>query len=202
MPAPLDTETLPDNVIALRRLSAELQAARNGLQEQVLRNEQLKQRLAPAPDLPIRRRLAITIDRNAQAKYCDHLPLYRRAEIYTRNGVDLDRSILAAWVGQTAALMRPLIAAIGAHVMAAGRVMRPVALGRKNWLFAGSDAGGERAAAIYTLTETAKLNGLDPEDYLRQVLGRIAEHPVKRVRKLLPWNLTTARVRLDQRNAA
>jgi len=54
-------------------------------------------------------------------------------------------------------------------------------LGRKNWLFAGSDAGGERAAAIYTLTETAKLNMLDPEDCLRQVLGRIAEHPVKRV---------------------
>ena len=75
-------------------------------------------------------------------------------------------------------------------------------LGRKNWLFAGSDAGGERAAAIYTLTETAKLNMLDPEDYLRQVLGRIAEHPVKRVHELLPWNLTGVRARLDQRQAA
>jgi hypothetical protein len=85
---------------------------------------------------------------------------------------------------------------------AAERAMRPMTLGRKNWLFAGSDAGGERAAAIYSLTETAKLNGLDPEDYLRQVLERIAEHPVKRVHELLPWNLTAIRARLDQRNAA
>ncbi len=85
---------------------------------------------------------------------------------------------------------------------AAERAMRPMTLGRKNWLFAGADAGGERAAAIYSLTETAKLNGLDPEDYLRQVLERIAEHPVKRVHELLPWNLTGVRVRLDQRDAA
>lgn len=62
-------------------------------------------------------------------------------------------------------------------------------LGRKNWLFAGSDAGGERAAAIYSLIETAKMNGLDPEAYLRSVLNRIADHPVNRVDKLLPWNL-------------
>ena len=59
--------------------------------------------------------------------------------------------------------------------------MRPLTLGRKNWLFAGSDVGGERAAAIYSLTETAKLNMLDPEDYLRQVLKQIAGHPVNRV---------------------
>jgi hypothetical protein len=85
---------------------------------------------------------------------------------------------------------------------AAERAMRPMTLGRKNWLFAGSDVGGERAAAIYTLTETAKLNMLDPEDYLRQVLGRIAEHPVRRVHELLPWNLTGVRARLDQREPA
>jgi transposase len=85
---------------------------------------------------------------------------------------------------------------------AAERAMRPVPLGRKNWLFAGSDAGGERAAAIYSLTETAKLNGVDPEDYLRQVLERIADHPVKRVHELLPWNLAQVRARLDQRDAA
>jgi hypothetical protein len=85
---------------------------------------------------------------------------------------------------------------------AAERAMRPMTLGRKNWLFAGSDAGGERAAAVYSLTETAKLNVLDPEDYLRHVLERIAEHPVKRVDELLPWNLTGVRARLEQRNAA
>ena len=85
---------------------------------------------------------------------------------------------------------------------AAERAMRPMTLGRKNWLFAGSDAGGERAAAVYSLTETAKLNALDPEDYLRQVLQRIADHPVKRIDELLPWNLNGVRARLDQRNAA
>ena len=537
MPAPLDPAALPDNVIALRSLllareiehaaereqqTSELQAAREGLKAQVLRNEQLKQRLArllrerfgasseklrgaieqlelllgdleeeiaetapaepepvpttataperrkparrplpeslprevvehaapctcpqcggalhplgedvtevldyvsgtfrvirhvrpklscrscesiaqaPAPELPVRRGLAAAgmLAHVLVSKYCDHLPLYRQAEIYARNGVDLDRSTLADWVGQTAALVRPLVEAVGAHVMAAERVhaddttvpvlepgrgrtktgrlwcytrddrpfagqappavlyryspdrkgehprahlagfrgilqadgytgfaglygrgvteagcwaharrkffdahatkqspiatevmqriaalyaieatvrgqspearlqarkqhsaplfdalkdlldsslrrisgksdlagairyslsrwealtlvlrdgracidnnaaeraMRPMTLGRKNWLFAGSDAGGERAAAIYTLTETAKLSGLDPEDYLRQVLDRIAEHPVKRVHELLPWNLTGIRARLDQRNAA
>jgi transposase len=361
---------------------------------------------APAPDLPIRRGLAGPglLAHVLVAKYCDHLPLYRQAEIYAREGIDLDRSTLAGWVGQTAALMRPLVDAVGTHVMAAERVhaddttvpvldpgggrtktgrlwcyvrddrpfagtaaaaglycyspdrkaehprqhlasfrgilqadgyagfarlygpregtpghtvteaacwahvrrkffdvhaetqsplthetlqriaaiyaveatirsepadarlhvrqaqsvplfaglkdwlegslrrisgksdlaaairyamarwdaltlvlrdgracldnnaaeraMRPMTLGRKNWLFAGSDAGGERAASIYTLTETAKLNTLDPEDYLRQVLERIAEHPVKRVHELLPWNITGVRARLDQRNAA
>lgn len=85
---------------------------------------------------------------------------------------------------------------------AAERSMRPMTLGRKNWLFAGSDSGGERAAAIYTLTGSAKLNGLDPEDYLRTVLERVADHPVKRVHELLPWNLDGIRQRLDQRDAA
>jgi transposase len=72
---------------------------------------------------------------------------------------------------------------------AAERAIRAVALGRKNYLFAGSDAGGERAALIYSLIGTAKLNGLDPQAYLTTVLERIAEHPVNRVDELLPWNL-------------
>ena len=354
---------------------------------------------APAPSLPIHRGLATPalLAHVLVAKYADHCPLYRQAEIYARSGVELDRSTLADWVGQTAGLMRPLVDAVGAHVMAAERVhaddttvpvlepglgktstgrlwcyvrddrpfagqappavlycyssdrkgehprqhlerfrgilqadgyqgyarlygrgvteaacmaharrkfvdvyksdksplanealqriaalyaieaairgrtaearlavraeqsaplfadlrgwmektlprvsgksdlagairyalsrwdalslvlrdgrvcldnnaaeraMRPIPLGRKNWMFAGSNAGGERAAAIYSLTETAKLNGLDPEDYLRQVLERIADHPVKRVHELLPWNLAQVRARLDQRDAA
>jgi hypothetical protein len=64
-----------------------------------------------------------------------------------------------------------------------------MALGRKNYLFAGSNAGGERAAAIYTLLGTAKLNGIEPQAYLRHVLTHIADHPINRIDELLPWKL-------------
>jgi transposase len=72
---------------------------------------------------------------------------------------------------------------------AAERALRAVALGRKNFLFLGADTGGERAEAIYSLIGTAKLNGLDPEAYLRYVLERIADHPINRINELLPWNV-------------
>ena len=72
---------------------------------------------------------------------------------------------------------------------AAERAIRPLALGRKNWLFAGADSGGERAATIYTILQTATLNGLDPEAYLRHLIARIADHPAKRIDELLPWNV-------------
>jgi len=72
---------------------------------------------------------------------------------------------------------------------AAERALRAAALGRKNYLFAGSDSGGERAAAIYSLIGTAKLNGLDPEAYLREVLQRIADYPINRIQEVLPWKL-------------
>ncbi len=75
---------------------------------------------------------------------------------------------------------------------AAERSLRAVALGRKNYLFCGSDAGGERAAAIYSLVGTAKLNGIDPEAYLRYVIERIGEHPINRVAELLPWVVADA----------
>src|SRR5512132_2382931 len=73
---------------------------------------------------------------------------------------------------------------------AAERQIRPLALGRKNYLFAGSDTGGDRAAALYTLIQTAKLNRLDPEAWLRDVLTRIADHPINRIGDLLPWNIS------------
>jgi transposase len=73
----------------------------------------------------------------------------------------------------------------------AERALRAVALGRKNYLFAGADCGGERAAAIYSVIGTAKLNDLDPESYLRYVLTHIANHSINRLDQLLPWNLTT-----------
>lgn len=72
---------------------------------------------------------------------------------------------------------------------AAERAIRGIALGRANYLFMGSDAGGHRAASLYSLVETAKLNGLDPQAYLHEVLERIAEHPINRIEELLPWNL-------------
>jgi hypothetical protein len=75
---------------------------------------------------------------------------------------------------------------------AAERAIRPLALGRKNYLFAGADAGGERAAVLYTIIETAKLNGLDPEAYLADILARIADHPAKRIDQLLPWQWTVS----------
>ena len=75
---------------------------------------------------------------------------------------------------------------------AAERALRVVALGRKNFLFAGSDSGGERAAAMYSLLGSAKLNGLDPEIYLHHVLERIADHPISRINDLLPWNLAVS----------
>ena len=88
------------------------------------------------------------------------------------------------------------VAAMESHLLlgwpagdAAERALRAVALGRKNWLFAGSDEGGERAAAIYSLLGTAKLNGLNPEGYLRYVLERIADHPINRIEELLTWNV-------------
>lgn len=71
---------------------------------------------------------------------------------------------------------------------AAERALRGVALGRKSWLFVGSDRGGVRAAIMYTLIGTAKLNDIDPQAWLADVLERIASHPIQRLPELLPWH--------------
>ena len=72
----------------------------------------------------------------------------------------------------------------------AENAMRIIALGRKNFLFAGSDTGGERAAAIYTIVQTAKLNGVNPEAYLKDTLAKIAEgHPINKLDQLMPWQI-------------
>src|SRR5262252_5168988 len=70
----------------------------------------------------------------------------------------------------------------------AERALRCVAIGRKNYLFAGSDAGGRRAAAIYSADRKRQLNGLNPQHYLADLLARIADHPARRIAELLPWN--------------
>jgi len=73
-------------------------------------------------------------------------------------------------------------------MIAARKVLRGIAVGRKNWLFAGTDCGGERAAAMYSLLETAKLNDVNPQAWLADVLDRIGKgHPINQIDDLLPW---------------
>ena len=79
---------------------------------------------------------------------------------------------------------------------AAERQLRGIALGRKAWLFAGSDRGGERAAVMYTLIQTAKLNDVDPQAWLADVLARINDHNIQALHQLLPWNWKNDRTRL------
>ena len=85
---------------------------------------------------------------------------------------------------------------------AAERALRGVALGRRSWLFAGSDRGGERAASMYSLIVTAKLNDVDPRAWLADVLARVADHPASRLHELLPWNWKQARERPPDELAA
>ena len=70
----------------------------------------------------------------------------------------------------------------------AERAIRPIAVGRRNWTFAGSDSGGQRAAAMYTLIETCRLNDIDPRAWLADVIARLPGHPAKCIDELLPWN--------------
>ena len=79
---------------------------------------------------------------------------------------------------------------------AAERTLRGIALGRKSWLFAGSDRGGERAAVMFTLIQSAKLNNVDPQAWLADVLALIADHNIHSLDQLLPWNWKLQPVRL------
>jgi transposase len=81
---------------------------------------------------------------------------------------------------------------------AAERELRGIALGRKSWLFAGSDRGGERAAVMYTLIQTARLNGIDPQAWLADVLARINDHNIQNLDQLLPWNWRPLDARVSQ----
>ncbi len=80
----------------------------------------------------------------------------------------------------------------------AERAVRGVGIGKKNFMFFGSDSGGERAAIVYALIETCKLNHIDPQRYLEYVLTRIADHPINRVEELLPWNVLDQLAQPDQ----
>jgi hypothetical protein len=80
---------------------------------------------------------------------------------------------------------------------AAERALRGIALGRRSWLFAGSDRGGQRAAKMYSLIVTGRMNDADPQAWLADVLARIAGHPIQRINELLPWNWKSARLRAE-----
>jgi transposase len=157
---------------------------------------------AAAPSRPIARGVAGPglLAHVLVAKYCDHQPLYRQSRIYPREGVVIERSTIAGWVGQSEKLLDPLVAALGRHVLAGAKLHAddtPVAVlspGR------GKTKTG-RLWVYVSLVETAKLNGVDPEAYLRDVLGRIADHPINHIDELLPWNIGGPQ-HIEQRLAA
>ena len=114
----------------------------------------------------------------------------QKTVISLTSGMRKHSSRPVAWRLSAAADGRPVVVddgRIDAHNNTAERALRGVAIGRKNYLHVGSDAGGHTAAVMYTLLGTAKLNGINPQRYLRHVLERIADHPSNRIDELLPW---------------
>jgi len=121
----------------------------------------------------------------------EDLHVYMRAQLARlARGHDLAKAInyiLKRWAGFTRFLKDGRVCLSN---NAAERGLRGIALGRKSWLFCGSDRGGQRAAAMYSLIVTCKMNGVDPQAWLTDVLSRIATHPAHRLDELLPWNWT------------
>jgi transposase len=141
----------------------------------------------------------LSAERRVAVRQKDIAPLVVELECWMREQYtrlsrhnDLAKAInymLTRWAAFTAFLQDGRICLTN---NAAERALRGIALGRKSWLFAGSDRGGERAAAMYSLIVTAKLNDVDPRAWLADVLARIAGHPASRLHELLPWNWKNA----------
>jgi hypothetical protein len=127
--------------------------------------------------------------RTLSAPLVDDLQAYMSAQLARlARGHDLAKAInymLKRWVAFTLFLEDGRVCLSN---NAAERALRGIALGRKSWLFCGSDRGGQRAAAMYSLIVTAKMNGVDPQAWLADILLRIAAHPAHRLDELLPWN--------------
>jgi hypothetical protein len=133
----------------------------------------------------------LTVRQMLSRPLVDDLRIYMRAQLerLTR-GHDLAKAInymLKRWASFTLFLEDGRVCLSN---NAAERGLRGIALGRKSWLFCGSDRGGQRAAAMYSLIVTAKMNRVDPQAWLADVLARIATHPAHRLDELLPWNWT------------
>jgi transposase len=133
----------------------------------------------------------LAVRRMLSRPLADDLHIYMRAQVARlARGHDLAKAIkyiLKRWAGFTLFLEDGRVCLSN---NAAERGLRGIALGRKSWLFCGSDRGGQRAAAMYSLIVTAKMNGVDPQAWLADVLSRIATHPAHRLDELLPWNWT------------
>jgi transposase len=136
----------------------------------------------------------LTVRRMLSQPLVDDLHVYLRAQLVRlARGHDLVKAInyiLKRWAAFTLFLEDGRVCLSN---NAAERGLRGIALGRKSWLFCGSDRGGQRAAAMYSLIVTAKMNGVDPQAWLADVLSRIAAHPAHRLDELLPWNWTSRR---------
>ena len=131
----------------------------------------------------------LAVRQSASRPLVDALDIYMREQLVKLSrGHDLARAIqymLKRWQAFTLFLTDGRVCLSN---NAAERGLRGIALGRKSWLFCGSDRGGTRAAAIYSLIVTAKMNDVDPQAWLADVLARIADHPANRLEELLPWN--------------